>query len=84
MRGEVAHMLRDRQNDARYKKPLHVAAKGGHADVVRFVLIPFSAASFRFYIFKFHVNHNEGYRPKASLYFYSLVLEFFLCSSISI
>lgn len=38
MRGEVIHMLHEKQRDPRFKLPLHLAAKGGHADVVRWVL----------------------------------------------
>eukprot|EP00794_Sanderia_malayensis_P002635 gene2635-3049_t len=38
MRGEVIHMLRDRNADVRYKKPLHIAAKGGHGDVIRLLI----------------------------------------------
>lgn len=37
MRGEVVHMLREKHTDPRYKQPLHLAAKGGHVDVIRFV-----------------------------------------------
>ena len=38
-------MLRERQTDPRYKQPLHLAAKGGHADVVRSVKISLPSKS---------------------------------------
>ena len=35
MRGEVVHMLHQKQVDSRFHLPLHLAAKGGHVDVAR-------------------------------------------------
>ena len=35
MRGEVVHMLNQKQVDTRFKLPLHLAAKGGHVEVAR-------------------------------------------------
>lgn len=38
MRGEVVHMLHQKQVDSRFQLPLHLAAKGGHVDVSRLLI----------------------------------------------